>query len=147
MDGLEKYAILTTPADQIASILDCVEGLENAFKKASEKDASLSESLTSPRYTSSRIRRIALQNLLKIDETLIRDSLQTNLYLKILAIKKNRSELLSALSESPLPVLARPRDEAQLTGVQKRCFEADLLAEKTHALLYGEAGKIDVFIE
>ena len=68
-------------------------------------------------------------------------------YLKVLAVKKTRNDLLSALSESELPVLIRPRDEAQLFGVQKRSFEADLLAEKVHALLYGETGKIDVFIE
>ena len=147
LDGLEKYAIMTTPKEEIAKTLDCVEGLENAFKKASKKNASLVESLTSSRYTSSRIRRIALQTLLKIDEALIRDALQEKLYLKVLAVKKTRNDLLSALSESELPVLIRPRDEAQLFGVQKRSFEADLLAEKVHALLYGETGKIDVFIE
>lgn len=147
LDGLEKYAILSTPKEKIAKTLDCVEGLENAFKKACEKDASLADTLTSSRYTSARIRRIALQNLLNIDETLIRDSLQSALYLKILAIKKNKNELLSTLSESGLPIIARPRDEARLDGVQKRCFEADLLAENVHALLYGEAGKIDVFME
>ena len=147
LQALEKYAVLSTPAEQIAKTLDCVEGLENAFKKCAEKDEPFVESLTSPRYTSSRIRRIALQNLLKIEETLIKQSLQAPLYIKILGIKNGKNALLSALSESNLPILARPRDEALLFDVAKRCYETDLFGEKVHALLYGNPGKINVFID
>jgi predicted nucleotidyltransferase len=147
LELLEKYALLTHSTQEIAAVCDCKEGLENALKAAANENVSLVENVTSARYTSSRIRRIALQNLLKIPETLIRNALQTNLYLNVLAVKKERKDVLSALSESNLPILARPRDEALLFDVAKRCYETDLFGEKVHALLYGNPGKINVFID
>lgn len=141
LDVLEKYALLARSANEIAQICDCTEGLENAFKRAAEKNVPLVKSLTSARYTSSRIRRIALQNLLRIDETLVRESLQAPLYLRVLAVKKERAGLLSELGSSPLPILARAHDENVLTGVAKRCYEADIFAERVYSLVYGTSEK------
>ena len=136
LDALEKYAILSTPKKEIANVCDCGEGLENALLKAAGLPVSLTQTLTSTRYTSSRIRRIALQNLLKIDETLIRDSLSAPLYLRLLAAKKERVDLLSSLSESAFPLLSRAHDENALSKQAKRTFERDLFAEKIYKLLY-----------
>ena len=130
LDTLEKYAILSREAEKIAKVCDCTEGLENALKKAAQKNATLAETLTSARYTSSRIRRIALQNLLEIDESLIRESLCSPLYLRVLAVNKERSDVLSALAESSLPILARAHDENALTGTAKAVYETDLLRKK-----------------
>lgn len=146
LDALEKYAILSKSTDEIQRVCDCTEGLENALKKAAELPESLVETLTSARYTSSRIRRIALQNLLNIDESLIRESLRSPLYLRVLAAKKERSDLLSALGESPLPILARAHGENVLDGVAKRCFDADVFAEKTYGLLYNAAKPKSIFV-
>ena len=134
LESLEKYALLARSTEEIASVCDCTEGLENAFKRVAETDEPIS-SLTNARYTSSRIRRIALQNLLNIDETLIRESLQGNLYLRVLAAKKERSDVLSALAESPFPVLIRRRDEETLDEIASRCFKRDIFAEQVYALL------------
>lgn len=136
LDILEKYALLARPREEIAKICDCTEGLENAFKNAVEKEETLVETLTSARYTSSRIRRIALQNLLQVDERLLRECLCENLYLRVLAIKKKRSDLLSALSESNFPLLIRAHDDNALTDVSAVCYEKDLFAEKLYKLLY-----------
>lgn len=133
---IEKYAILSKSQEEIARICDCTEGLENAFKKAALNNKSLVESLTSARYISSRIRRIALQNLLNIEETFIRNCLQSPLYLRILAIKKERNDLLSALSQSDFPLISRAHDENALTGTAKECFEKDLFAENMRNILY-----------
>ncbi len=135
LNTLEKYALLSTPTEQIARKLDCSEGLENALKKAAETNDSLIEKLTSARYTSSRIRRIALQNLLTIDENLIRECLQTNLYLRVLAANKHKTDVLSALSDSPFPVLARAYDDRKLEATAKECYEKDLFAEKVYNIL------------
>ncbi len=146
LDCLEKYAILHNSAKDIARICDCTEGLENAFKKAAEQCPSLVETLTSARYTSSRIRRIALQNLLEIDEAFLRECLASPLYLRILAAKKGWKSLLSALSEATIPLLTRAHDEERLQGVAKACFEKDVYAEKIHALLYPKRDKQEIFI-
>jgi len=135
LDALEKYSVLSRPTEEIAKICDCTEGLENAFKKAALLPAPLEETLTSARYTSSRIRRIALQNLLKVDEQCIRESLHSPLYLRILGIKKTRSDLLSALSESSLPIIARAHDEDVLENSAKQCYAIDIFAENVYTLL------------
>lgn len=136
LDSLEKYAFLTRSAAEIEKVCDCSEGLENAFKKAAVKSKTLEQSLTSPRYTSSRIRRIALQNLLRIDENFIRECLQNPLYLRVLAAKKSQTDILTALSRAELPLLIRAHDEDDLQGVAKKCCETDRFAEQVYALLY-----------
>ena len=147
LETLEKYALLATPLNEIAKVCDCGEGLENALKKAAQTDETLVESLTSARYTSSRIRRIALQNLLKIRESLIRDCLHSPLYLRILGTKKERKDVLSALSQSSFPLLVRPRDENHLDGTARECYDVDVFAEKAYGLLYKNKTSIDVFVE
>ena len=136
LELLEKYALSATSAEEIAAVCDCTEGLENALKNAAKENGSLVENLTSARYTSSRIRRIALQNLLKIPETFIRNALKADLYLNVLAVKKERKDVLSALSDSVFPTLLRAHDEDVLNGVAKECYTADLFADTVYRLLY-----------
>ena len=136
LDALEKYAMLSTSKEEIARVCDCTEGLENAFKRAASQKEPLEKTLTSARYTSSRIRRIALQNLLKINENSIREALQNPLYLNVLAIKKERKDLLSALGESDFPLLIRAHDEETLDGVAVRALETDRFADHVYNLLY-----------
>ena len=137
LELLEKYALLTHSTQEIAAVCDCKEGLENALKATANENVSLVENVTSARYTSSRIRRIALQNLLKIPEALIRNALQSNLYLNVLAVKKERKDVLSALSESTAPILLRAHDENALSGVAKECYHVDVFADSVYRLLYG----------
>lgn len=147
LEQLEKYALINRNTEEIASVCDCTEGLENAFKRVATENLPIVETLTSARYTSSRIRRIALQNLLNIKESLIRESLQSSLYLCVLAVKKTRNDVLSALSESIYPLIARPRDIQKLSGIANQCFEKDKFAEQIYNLLYPSNKKeIDVFI-
>ena len=136
LDCLEKYALLARPAAEIKKVCDCTEGLENAFKKAAILPKALEKTLTSPRYTSSRIRRIALQNLLNIEESLIRECLQSPLYLRVLGIKKSNRDILTALSKSNFPLLIRAHDEDNLTDVAKQSLAIDTFAEKIYGLLY-----------
>lgn len=148
LESLEKYALLTRSLTEIASVCDCKEGLENAFLRVAKTGAPLVESLTSARYTSSRIRRIALQNLLQIAEADIREYLNAPLYLRVLAANKERTDVLTALSGSAFPVLTRAHDENVLTGAAKKCYERDIFAENVYRLLYPEQEKTkNVFIE
>ncbi len=146
LDSLEKYAVLSVTPTRLKEVCDCTEGLENAFIKAAALPERLTDTLTSARYTSSRVRRIALQNLLTIDEKLIRDCLRSPLYLKLLAIKKENRALLSALGKSPFPLLSRAHDEDELTGVAKACHEKDCFAESVYALLYPVPRKKNIFL-
>lgn len=146
LDSLEKYAILARKTEEIANVCDCTEGLENAFKKAAKQPQTLVESLTSARYTSSRIRRIALQNLLEIDKNLIQAGLQSPLYLRVLAVKKERSDILSALSTSLCPIIIRAHDEESLCGIAKKVYQRDIFAENVYTLLQNPQKTHNVFI-
>ena len=145
LDTLEKYAILSKSANEIAKVCDCSEGLENALKKAAESTLPLAETLTSARYTTSRIRRIALQNLLTIHETVIRSALQSELYLRILAVKKDNEEILRALGASHFPTIARAHDENKLSPIGKKCYNIDKFAEKIYSLSHGSIEKKNIF--
>ncbi len=136
LDALEKYELLRCPTDEIAKVCDCTEGLESAFKKAALLSPALSETLTSARYTSSRIRRIALQRLLGVEEAFVRECLRAPLYLHVLAAKKARRDVLSTLSNADFPLLSRAHDEDCLTGTAKACFSRDIFAENVYTLLY-----------
>lgn len=143
---LEKHAILSKNEEEIKKVCDCTEGLENAFKKVAVTGEDFVEELTSQRYTSSRIKRIALQNLLGIEQRLIKTALVSPLYLKVLAINKDKKELLSALSESDFPLLLRAHDEEKLNPVAKQVYAKDLFAEKIYNLLYPNSQKQNPFI-
>ena len=136
LELLEKHALISRSAQEIAKVCDCSEGLENALKRVAETNAPIVETLTSARYTASRIRRIALQNLLQIDEELIRTCLRNPLYLRLLAVKKERTDILSILGESKYPLLARAHDNEVLSGVARSCYQKDIYAEKIYSLLY-----------
>ena len=146
LDMLEKYAILYRSKDEIAKVCDCNEGLENAFKKAANANSTLCEALTSARYTSSRIRRIALQNLLNIEEDLIRNALTSALFLRVLAIRNSRQDLLTALSESAFTLIIRARDEEKLPMETQPYYERDIFAEKVFNLMYPTPTDKNIFI-
>ena len=147
LELLEKHAILYKSATEIKQICDCTEGLENALKKVALTDQPIVETLTSARYTSSRIRRIALQNLLNIPEKLIRKALQSHLYLSVLAVKKENEKILSILGNSPLPLLVRTADENNLSNIAKECFKVTAYADGIYNLLYPSTHKAkNIFI-
>lgn len=146
LDLLEKFAVLSRKTDEIAQICDCTEGLENAFKKVATSEKTLTDSLTSARYTTSRIRRIALQNVLQIDEALIRGCLQSPLYIKPLAVNSKRQDVLSVLGKSKFPLIVRAHDEDGLDGFAKACFEKERFADSVYELLQPTKKEKNIFI-
>ena len=51
------------------------------------------------------------------------------MYLKVLAINKQKTSLLSDLSKlTNCPIITRKSDADQLEGIAKECFEKDVLA-------------------
>ena len=129
----EKISLLKSPRNVLAATLDCTEGLENALFKAAGNGKDVIKALTSRRYTASRIRRICLQNLLGIRRNFIDLCLTSPLYIKPLAVKKGREDVLSALAAGSLPCVIRHADEIALSGVAKKCFETEKLAQKIYS--------------
>lgn len=137
-DKMIMSALVTTPAEKIASVLDCTEGLENRIK-ALEKDnrsvLALIEKATTKRYTSSRISRILISNLLGISKKTVESALSDGTYLKVLAVASDSKELISLISEnSTLPVLTRKSDVVKLKKTALDCFNIDVVANDLYNL-------------
>jgi len=146
LDSLEKAAILQKSESEISTVLDCNEGLENALKKAAILPAPLTESLTSARYTASRIRRIALHNLLGIKKTDIETFLSDDLFLYPLGYKKDSKAVLTALSESKYPLLTSAKTLENLSTIGRKCRDLINLADKIYAVATGKAYQSNVVI-
>lgn len=139
---LALYSMMLHSADELKGILDCTEGLENRFKALLKDTHSYDElinKMTSKRYTSSRLRRIMLASFLNINKKFICDCLDGDLYIKVLAVNKDKSEeILSSLSSSCLPVITRKKDCENLKKIALACFEKDSFAND----LYNFTAKI-----
>lgn len=139
--GFEKMImtkLITESEENIKTLPDCTEGLENRLKALSKENLtveSLIEKATTKRYTSSRIRRILISNLLGITEELKNDCLSNPLYAKILAVSNESKELISLLSsKSNIPLITRKSDEDKLVKTAKQCFLKDVLSQDLYNL-------------
>ncbi len=137
IDGLLAYALTSAKKEFISSVQDCSEGLENSIKKAVQTNFTFNDIVTavkSKRYTETRIKRILISTLLKIDKVFIKDCLSNDLYYKVLAIKKDRLDLLNVLSKSKYPLITRKGDEQNLSPVAKLCFLKDCFASSVYQI-------------
>lgn len=140
--GYDKIAtarIITASTEFMKTLPDCTEGLENRIKALCKDNLNLVELIekaTTKRYTSSRIKRIILSNLLEIDNKLVKECLDEPLYAKVLAVKGDSKDLISLLSEkSKFPLITRKSDTANLKKTAKLCFIKDVLASDIYNLI------------
>lgn len=133
IDKLIMTKVLTEKEENMKLLPDCTEGLENRIKALSKDSLTVEElvnKVTTKRYTSSRIRRILVSNLLGITEDLKKECLSKPLYAKILAVNSQSKDLISLISsKSDIPILTRKSDAEQLRKTAKKCFEIDCLAQ------------------
>lgn len=134
-------ALLRARGDDIALCPDCSEGLQNRLLALAGSNPSYDEMLkkaVSKRYTLSRCKRILLQNFLGIHGKDVKDYVQSPLYLKVLALKKECSdELLAAFGESKFPAVVRKSDYSLLKKDAHACFERDVVANELYNALSG----------
>ena len=135
-DDLIFYSVLKDTKQDLKNVIDCTEGLENRIKALSKTSSSLEElkdKLKTKRYTYTRISRILLSSMLGIEESFIRKCLGSELYLKVLAINKEKASLLSEFSKlTDTPIITRKKDADALVGIAKFCFEKDVYANDVY---------------
>ena len=140
-DDLVFFSAIKSSAKQFEKILDCSEGLENRIKALTRDCGSpecLVDKIKTKRYTKARLDRILLANMLGIEENFVRKCLSSELYLKILAVNKNKIDVLSALQgENDVPLITRKSDFGKLSGVAKDCFLKDVTALEIFDFLAG----------
>ncbi len=109
-----------------------------------EYDAALAK-IVSKRYTLSRLKRILTQNFLGVYLKDVRSYVQSQLYYKVLAVKKTDAEnLLGELSKGEFPSVVRKSDYNLLKKDARDCFETDVYANDMYNALSGEyTGEFD----
>ena len=131
--------VLLTPAEDIAKVPDCTEGLENRIKALSKDNRTLTElieKVSTKRYTMARVRRILISNLLGITEDLTKEALKSPLYAKVLAINNNSKDVISVLAEnSKIPIITRKSDANALKRTAQKCYEIDTIASDVYNLM------------
>lgn len=97
------YALRKMTLQEIASLPDVSEGLENKIKMAANTCNTLIElieKIKSKRYTQTRIQRILLYALLNISEKDIRSSKRVMPYIRVLGFNKHGKKIISAIANA-----------------------------------------------
>ena len=137
VDGLVLYSVLNAEKEFLKGVQDCTEGLENAVKKHAKTALTFNElvkKIKCKRYTETRIKRILINCLLGVNKALINECFGNDLYFKVLAINKNRLDLLKVLSHSAYPLITRKGDEQKLSETALKCFKIDCYANSVYQI-------------
>jgi predicted nucleotidyltransferase len=136
-ENLARFALVSFDKSDIKKVYGCTEGLENKLKNLCTLPYDkIIEEATSKRYTSSRIRRIMCANLLKLYRADCEKFLKSDLYIKPLAVNKNRAkEIMSSLAGSAYPTVILQRQLNNLTPAARDCFEKSTFADEVYSFI------------
>lgn len=123
------YRLRQMPAEELAKLPDCGEGLSNRLYQAIRQGTSLDEILMlvkTKRYTHARLRRILLWAFLGLTAA---DRLETPHYLRVLGMNDTGRTLLRSMREhASLPILTKPSHVRNLSTDAQRLFDAESCA-------------------
>ena len=102
-NDLCSYVVKTSSADDIKNIYDVSEGIQNRFIESAKKFKDFNELLLdvkTKRYTYTRLKRIVLRLLLKINKDIVSQIYKMDKlpFIKVLALNANKKELLSNIN-------------------------------------------------
>lgn len=136
------YKIATIADCDLSNIYGISEGLENRIKACAFKSKNYSElinNIKTKRYTMARIKRILLYILFNLTVTQAKSLLNSPPYARVLALKKGREDILSALSNNTDNLIIKSSD---INNIQPFAKSSVLFDELT-ARVYGVASKTE----
>ena len=128
-----KYKIIASNVEQLQKICGISEGLEHKIKKEILFSTSIEElifNIKSKRYTYSRISRILCCILLDITKAKLRTLINEAPKVKLLAINKERAQILSLLNNYYIS----PLDAEKQTISTKLSSETNVLSTKIYSI-------------
>ena len=149
LDELLFYSLFSKSKEMLKNLPDCTEGLENRIYDKLRSSSNYKEFLNSvktKRYPMSRLKRIGISSLLNIDAALLKSALDIKPYIKLLAIKKGREDILGRLKNS-LPVILSGEDVKTLDSIQYEIFNKDVLASQIYDFKAGKSNNPFKFIK
>ena len=135
------YSLRKNSSEELCTIADVTEGLENLLKKASSEGMELEELIDivkTKRYTRTRIQRILLHTLLDIKKDEIENYKYNPQYVRVLGFTSNGEKVLSQISNnSNLPIITSPSKYIKnATPIGKMMLEKDILGTNIYTLGY-----------
>jgi len=127
------YKLRTASPNELLSIADVSEGLENRLISSAIKAdsvAKLIEEVSTKRYSNARIRRAIINSVLNITKE---DTKQKPSYIRVLGADKKGRELLKSIkSNCPLPIVTKAADYDTLSALQKEITATSIYSLATN---------------
>lgn len=140
--NLLRYKLISMDVNDIASIHEVTEGLENRLLKGTLSSKSYDElvnSIKSKRYIENKIKRVLINILLGIDKETFKNVTEKNVnYAHILAMSSNGKLLLSNVSKaSNIPVFTSIKDNiiSKQRDEVKYMISLDTYSSNIHSIL------------
>lgn len=132
LGDLILFRIKELGAAELATFYDVTGGLHNRLKIAAETSNTFEqylESAKTKKYTLAKIKRVSLYALLNITKDLYNLALESDPYLFILALNKERKDILTYLSENCKNVLIRYSDIDKVDKTLRPLIKLDFTAQ------------------
>lgn len=137
------YNLRKMTLDEIASLPDVSEGLENKIKIAANNCNNLNDLISkikSKRYTQSRIQRILLYSLLNITQKDINTSKRVTPYIRVLGFNKHGKRIISAIAAAnpklQIVVSVKKFMENSTDNTLKKMMAKDIFATNVYTLAF-----------
>lgn len=126
--------------EDIKKVFDVTEGLENRFYELSHNTKNLNELLLqvkTKRYTFTRIKRIILGNLLKINAKIVKSINEVDVlpFIKVLAFKNENEELLKSVSANTNLIIRVNNVEKEQSELYKELANIEDRANQLYYML------------
>lgn len=122
----------------LGKIYDCSEGIEYRIKSLAAKHSTYEEikqNIVTTRYREVRINKLLLYPLLNITREAVEKSKAGKPYAKLLAIKKEKKEILSGIKKSKINLIIKNTDYDALGKIQKLGADIDLNASLIYSTI------------
>ncbi len=139
-NDLCMYKLKMSTAKEIKEVFDVTEGLENRFHDMSKNTKSLNELLLNvktKRYTFTRLKRIILGNLLQINSKAVKSIYDLDIlpFIKVLAFKDDRQELLKSVSANTNLIIRVNNVESEQSEIYKELANIEDRANQVYYML------------
>ena len=119
------YRLSEMTAAELRDVADVSEGIENRILRLAKECADLDalvKAVSTKRYTESRVRRILVNALLRVDKDTFDCAIEDTPYYKVLGVKKQKTDILSLLSRAGTVLTGE--EEAKQSGIPSAVIDA-----------------------
>lgn len=139
-NDLCMYKLKMSTPEEIKKVFDVTEGLENRFHDISRDTKNFNELLLqvkTKRYTFTRIKRIILGNLLQINSKAVKSIYDLDIlpFIKVLAFKNDREELLKSVSANTNLIIRVNNIENEQSEIYKELANIEDRANQVYYML------------